>query len=152
MGGQLVPAEYWAIPGWRNAFENTAAVQFHHRVLAVSTLTAVTITWLQGCVLVLPPRTRLLMHLLMLAAAGQASLGVATLLNHVPPDLGVAHQVGGLTLFSIALALTHSLRVWAGPSVAATLVATVAALAATGGVAAVATDALPLPSVLQDVV
>ncbi len=31
MGGRVVPEEYWAVPGWRNAFENTAAVQFHHR-------------------------------------------------------------------------------------------------------------------------
>lgn len=31
MAGRIVPEEYWALPGWRNAFENTAAVQFHHR-------------------------------------------------------------------------------------------------------------------------
>lgn len=31
MGGRIVPEEYSALPGWRNAFENTAAVQFHHR-------------------------------------------------------------------------------------------------------------------------
>lgn len=31
MGGHIVPEEYWALPGWRNTFENTAAVQFHHR-------------------------------------------------------------------------------------------------------------------------
>jgi len=46
MGGHLIPEEYWTIPGWRNAFENTAAVQFHHRVLAITTLTMVLGTWL----------------------------------------------------------------------------------------------------------
>jgi len=46
MGGRLIPEEYWTIPGWRNAFENTAAVQFHHRVLATTTLSAVVGTWL----------------------------------------------------------------------------------------------------------
>lgn len=45
MEGRLIPEEYWSIPNWRNAFENTAAVQFHHRVLAISTLTAVGMTW-----------------------------------------------------------------------------------------------------------
>lgn len=45
MGGNIVPEEYWSIPGWRNAFENTAAVQFHHRVLALSTLTCILGTW-----------------------------------------------------------------------------------------------------------
>ena len=38
MGGRLVPQEYGSeLPWWRNSFENTAAVQFHHRVLALST-------------------------------------------------------------------------------------------------------------------
>ena len=34
MGGRIIPEEYWAegLPAWRNALENTAAVQFHHRV------------------------------------------------------------------------------------------------------------------------
>lgn len=31
MDGSWVPAEYSAISGWRNFFENTAAVQFNHR-------------------------------------------------------------------------------------------------------------------------
>ena len=38
MDGRLVPEEYWAMEGWRNAFENTATVQLHHRALALSTL------------------------------------------------------------------------------------------------------------------
>ena len=53
MDGQWIPAEYGAVPGWRNAFENTAAVQFHHRCLAATTLAAGTVTWLQGGVLLL---------------------------------------------------------------------------------------------------
>ena len=31
MDGRIIPEEYWAVGGWRNAFENTAAVQLHHR-------------------------------------------------------------------------------------------------------------------------
>ena len=31
MNGQWVPDEYFEFPGWRNAFESTAAVQLHHR-------------------------------------------------------------------------------------------------------------------------
>ena len=48
MDGRVVPEEYWAqweSKGWRNFFENTAAVQFDHRVLAVTTLAAVTAVW-----------------------------------------------------------------------------------------------------------
>lgn len=31
MNGELFPSEYFALEGWRNYFENTAAVQFNHR-------------------------------------------------------------------------------------------------------------------------
>lgn len=40
----------------------------------------------------------------------QVALGIATLLTYVPVSLGSAHQAGALTLFSVALALMHSLR------------------------------------------
>ena len=50
MAGQWIPDEYWAIRGWRGFFENTAAVQLHHRVLAgttlVSVLTTCSMAWL----------------------------------------------------------------------------------------------------------
>ena len=45
MAGQWVPDEYWAIKGWRGFFENTAAVQLHHRLLAGTTLVSVLTTW-----------------------------------------------------------------------------------------------------------
>merc|ERR1712153_282327 len=42
MDGHLFPERYWEMTPWyRNMFENIAAVQFDHRVLAVSTLTSV---------------------------------------------------------------------------------------------------------------
>lgn len=45
MAGQWVPDEYWAIKGWRGFFENSAAVQLHHRLLATPTLLSVLSTW-----------------------------------------------------------------------------------------------------------
>ena len=48
MGGRIVPEEYWAqweSKGWRNFFENTAAAQFDHRALAMTTLAATTAVW-----------------------------------------------------------------------------------------------------------
>ena len=41
MNGQLIPDEYWGLPGIRNAFENTAAVQLHHRALELTSLVSV---------------------------------------------------------------------------------------------------------------
>lgn len=74
MNGQFIPAEYFnpATPGLRNAFENTAAVQLHHRTLALSTLASVTAFWVSTRALPLPPHARLLSNVLLAAAAGQA--------------------------------------------------------------------------------
>ncbi len=69
MDGKLVPDEYWGSGGWRNPFENTAAVQLHHRALALSTLAGVTALWAGSRSLQLPRPCRLLVNG-MLAMAG----------------------------------------------------------------------------------
>lgn len=69
MDGRLIPEEYGAMEGWRNAFENTAAVQLHHRALAMSTLGGVTALWAASRSLQLPRPCRLLVNG-MLAMAG----------------------------------------------------------------------------------
>ncbi len=58
MNGQLIPDEYWGLPGIRNAFENTAAVQLHHRALALTTLVSVGALWARSRALPLPPAAR----------------------------------------------------------------------------------------------
>lgn len=74
MGGRIVPAEYWGDfePAWRNFFENTAAVQFHHRALALTTLSAVTAYWAGARGAALPPRVRLWVNALLGMAGLQA--------------------------------------------------------------------------------
>jgi heme a synthase len=73
MNGQLIPAEYFnpATPGLRNAFENTAAVQLHHRALALSTLAAISTFWVSTRGLPLPPPVKLLTNVLLAAAVTQ---------------------------------------------------------------------------------
>lgn len=114
MNGKLIPDEYWSerFRGWRNMFENTAAVQFHHRVLAVSTLVGSLGLWKYGMGLSssLPRTPRLLLHGLAIGTGLQVTLGISTLLTHVPVSLGAAHQAGALTLFTISLTLLHALR------------------------------------------
>ncbi len=82
MGGQLIPAEYWALDGWRNFFENTAAVQFDHRLLATTTLVSVAATWLAHRAAPLPTSSKRLLHALMAVTAAQvcpATARVSTL-------------------------------------------------------------------------
>ena len=71
MNGRWVPEEYWAVPGWRNAFESTAAVQMHHRALAASTLAAVAGLWAGHARAPLPPAARACLHYLLAATCAQ---------------------------------------------------------------------------------
>lgn len=105
MGGRVVPTGYGQLsPAWLNVFENHAAVQFNHRVLAVTTFLAAMATWLllrRSANLRLAAMSRLVAG----AALLQLSLGIATLLLAVPIALGVAHQLtAALLLSAVALA------------------------------------------------
>lgn len=71
MNGQLIPDDYWGLPGIRNAFENTAAVQLHHRALALSTLAAVTAVWAAGRKMPLPGPARTALNVTMAFTAAQ---------------------------------------------------------------------------------
>ncbi|KAF9161480.1 Cytochrome c oxidase assembly protein cox15 [Actinomortierella ambigua] len=94
----------------RNMFDNQVTVQFNHRVMAMSTFTAVSALFLYSRGLPLPPQARLGVNLLMGVAIGQVGLGIATLLYMVPVSLGTAHQAGSLTLLTSALYLMQTLK------------------------------------------
>ncbi|MBV8165771.1 MAG: COX15/CtaA family protein, partial [Alphaproteobacteria bacterium] len=83
MGDGLVPPDYRnpALSLLANTFENHAAIQFHHRVLAITTVTAILVFWR-----VARGRTTFCAWLDTLAAFAlfQMGLGIATLLLHVP--------------------------------------------------------------------
>ena len=107
MDGRLVPAEYSMLrPFHLNLFENVAAVQFDHRVLA--TLTALLAA---SCVLVGlrqssgPIRSAVLA--LGAAVAVQYALGVTTLLWVVPVPLATAHQATAMLVLTAALTALH---------------------------------------------
>jgi len=116
------------LPTYRNAFENTAMVQWNHRMLGTSTaLSAI------GCASFgllarrrgvhvpsssssssslssLTPQVKNGLKLLGGVAVGQMSLGIATLLNYVPITLAAAHQIGSLIVLSSGIYVVHSLR------------------------------------------
>ena len=118
MDGEWVPSEIFMLqPAWRNFFENTATVQFDHRVLAVTTLGSVTGMYAvartagSGAVwAALPVFTKRALHASAGMAWTQAGLGVATLLLYVPIPLAAVHQFGSLALLTFITALTHSLN------------------------------------------
>jgi len=112
MNGSWVPPEIFLIKPWYlNFFNNMATVQFDHRLVAWLLAFAVPWLWYETRRAGLPARTRLLTHLLLAAAALQIALGIATLLLAVPVALATAHQAGALAVFTVALAVNHSLRI-----------------------------------------
>jgi cytochrome c oxidase assembly protein subunit 15 len=76
MNGQVIPDEYWSgLPLLRNTFENTAAVQLHHRALALSTLAAVGAVWVAGRRLQLPWAARLALNATAAITVAQVGVG-----------------------------------------------------------------------------
>lgn len=111
MDGRFVPAGYAQLqPFVLNWFENIAAVQFNHRLLAMVTVAAVVLLWLAGRRANLPRPARLALHLLLAVVVLQFALGVATLLLVVPVSLGTAHQAGAVVLLTAAIVFRHALR------------------------------------------
>jgi len=110
MDGSVVPAGYAELqPFLRNWFENIAAVQFDHRLLATTTIVAVVVLWLAGRRHV-PQRVKRALDVLLAVAALQFALGISTLLLVVPIALAAAHQAGAVALLTAAIVLRHSLR------------------------------------------
>jgi cytochrome c oxidase assembly protein subunit 15 len=116
MGDDWIPTQdmWHSNPWYKNFHENTAMVQFNHRVLGLST--AGTALGLLGLGLsparakMLTPQARNGLYAVGLASVGQVTLGITTLLNYVPLSLAAAHQVGSIVVLSSGIYLAHSLR------------------------------------------
>ena len=111
MGDRLAPPEYAELePFFLNFFENLAAVQFNHRLLASVTLLGALGLFLASRPADIAPAARAGFTLLGLAAILQFGLGVATLLLVVPVWLGALHQAGALLLLTATVWTLYNLR------------------------------------------
>lgn len=118
MGDEWIPKEILDLkPLWKNFFENTATVQFDHRMLAYTTISAITAGYvlakkaLEGRYwAALPRRLRFAYTAVAAMAATQVTLGISTLLMYVPLELATAHQAGSLVLLTLTTFLVHSLN------------------------------------------
>jgi len=106
-----IPSDIAAMnPIWKNMFENPTTVQFNHRVLAMTTFSSIVAVACLAHPVALPWRTKCAVNAMLGMACVQVSLGVATLLLYVPTELAATHQMGSLTLLSIALWLNRELK------------------------------------------
>jgi len=109
MDGALVPAGYGDLTPWiLNWFENVAAIQFNHRLLATATLAAAlaaaALAWRAG-----PPwRGPVLLFSGLVAV--QYLLGIATLVLVVPVSLGTLHQTVAVLVVGAFVVAAHRLR------------------------------------------
>lgn len=106
MDGHLVPEAYldhgtW----WMDAFENPASVQFHHRILGVTTAVLSFVYWLAA-----RRESGAYALAVLIAALAQVSLGIATLLLIVPIPLAALHQAGAVVVLSAALTAAQAGR------------------------------------------
>jgi cytochrome c oxidase assembly protein subunit 15 len=103
-------------PLWRNFVETTGLVQFDHRVMAISTASAITLMYaqarraLQGQYWQQIPKTlRFGYNASMGMVLVQVGLGISTLLMYVPTELAAAHQAGAIVLLTMLTGLVHTL-------------------------------------------
>lgn len=97
-------------PPWRNAVDNPAAVQYVHRMLALTVLACLSLAAGWSRLARLPSPTRRALALAALAAWGQVGLGIATLLLSVPVPLAAAHQMGAMAVVALLTWALHSVR------------------------------------------
>ena len=111
MNGHVVPPEYLLLEPWyRNLFNNMAAVQFNHRLIAWLVALSVLVFWLRSRGAQMGARARLACNALVLTLALQITLGISTLLLVVPVALAATHQAGAMLLFANSLWVSHELR------------------------------------------
>ncbi|CAB3255090.1 unnamed protein product [Arctia plantaginis] len=111
MGDHWIPDDILAFsPKLRNLTENPTTVQFDHRILGTTTLALATTLWLVGRGRPLSPAARRLVNGVGAVAWLQVGLGILTLLQYVPTALAASHQSGSLVLLSLAIWLTHEIK------------------------------------------
>ncbi|XP_042358321.1 cytochrome c oxidase assembly protein COX15 homolog [Plectropomus leopardus] len=111
MGERWIPDDLLAFsPALKNVFENPTTVQFDHRILAISSLTAITGLYLFSRRMLLPRRAKIAISVLAAMAYGQVALGISTLLLYVPTPLAATHQSGSVALLSLAIWVLAELR------------------------------------------
>lgn len=111
MGGQWVPDGVLALSPWyMNLFENKVTVQFGHRVLAIGTAILLFVWYIKGRRQFDCQRLTRSFKWIGMMVIIQVSLGLSTLLFHVPVPIAALHQAGALLLFSAMLINVHALR------------------------------------------
>merc|ERR1712130_37191 len=112
MDDQWIPRDYCSesLSPVRNMFENGAAVQCNHRILAHLLIAGIGSCWFMARKAGLSGRPKTAINLCGGLVLAQATMGVGCLLYQVPVSLGAAHQLGSVFLLSSATWFAHEMR------------------------------------------
>ncbi|KOB64967.1 Cytochrome c oxidase assembly protein [Operophtera brumata] len=112
MGDKWIPDDILAFsPTPRNFTENPTTVQFDHRVLGTTTVALASALWLAARKAPLSPMARRAVHAVGAMAWMQAGTNnILTLLHYDPTPLAASHQSGSLALLTLAIWLTHEIK------------------------------------------
>jgi cytochrome c oxidase assembly protein subunit 15 len=117
--GGLIPSRerlFFEEPWWRNFFDNMLTVQFTHRMIAYTIVAVAFFHALDAF------RSRAGSAVvngatwLLVAVIAQSMIGIVTLLNQVPIDMGLAHQATAIVVLTLALLQAERLGGHMAPS------------------------------------
>jgi len=110
MDGRLVPNDLLALsPTWTNLTENLVTIQFQHRLMALVAGAVAISLGIHALCRSDRPFGRWVAGILIFVVPAQITLGILTLVNHVPVALGSLHQALALVLFVLVLYLARDL-------------------------------------------
>lgn len=111
MGNSFIPPGiYGTEPFWLAIFEDITTIQFNHRMFAYL-LIVVIISFAVSALKHgdIRPEARVGVKLMLIMLVVQVTLGISTLLLHMPVPLAAAHQGGAILLFTSVLFVCHRL-------------------------------------------
>ena len=104
--GAFIPTAarlFFEQPWWRNFFDNTLTVQFTHRMIAYTLVALAILHAIDAIRSKASPVIVSTALWIMTTMIFQAAVGILTLLNQVPIDLGLAHQAVAIVVLTLAL-------------------------------------------------
>ncbi|MEH6468137.1 MAG: COX15/CtaA family protein [Porticoccus sp.] len=110
MGDSFIPPGLFNTdPAWLAIFEDITTVQFNHRIFAYVLFALILTFSFKSLRSGIPGKLRTGTHCLIALLLTQVTLGISTLLLHVPVTLAAAHQGGAIALFTASLFVSRCL-------------------------------------------
>ncbi len=111
MNGQFIPDNLYSLqPFWLNWFENVTTVQFNHRMTAYLLVLIIPFYCFTVRRIGITARSRMAAHLMLSMLVIQVTLGIATLLLHMPVAVAASHQGGAIILLTLSLYITREIK------------------------------------------